>query len=383
MANNVLNKRFSWYRTLAIMIKEFLQMRRDRLTFAMIIGLPLIQLILFGYAINTNPHKLPTAVVFGDNSVFVRQFILGLHNTDYFEVLYEPKSVKEASNLLAEGKVLFVISFPPNFTQQLIRGHRPQILVEADATDPVATGNATTAIQQLVNTVFDPYFKGPTGHLRNKPIAVNLITHAKYNPENITQFNIVPALLGVVLTMTMVIITSLAITRERERGTMESLLATPVRPVEVMIGKLLPYILVGYIQVFLILFAAKYLFYVPSAGSMLLLISCVLPFIAANLAVGLTFSSLARNQLQAVQMAFFFFLPSILLSGFMFPFAGMPKWAQMIGNCLPLTYFIRIVRGIMLKGNVFAQIWPQIWPILLFCVIAVGIGVKRYRQTLD
>lgn len=383
MTNKILNKTFSWHRTLAVIIKEFLQMRRDRLTFAMIIGLPLMQLILFGFAINTNPHKLPTAVVFGDNSTFTRQFILGLQNTDYFNVVSLPKSVEESENMLAEGKVLFVISFPPNFTQRLIRGQRPQVLVEADATDPVATGNATAAIQQLVNTVFDPYFKGPTSDLRSKPIAVNLVIHNKYNPENITQFNIVPGLLGVVLTMTMVIITSLAITRERERGTMESLLATPVRPVEVMIGKLFPYIFVGYIQVFLILLAAKYIFEVPTAGSMLLLISCVLPFIAANLAMGLTFSSLARNQLQAVQMAFFFFLPSLLLSGFMFPFAGMPKWAQAIGNCLPLTYFIRIVRGIMLKGNNFTQIWPNIWPILIFCILALFIGVKRYRQTLD
>lgn len=378
-----LNKIFSWRRTLAMITKEFFQMRRDRLTFAMIIGIPLIQLTLFGYAINTNPHNLPTAVVYGDNSMFVRQFIVSLKNTDYFQVIAEPKTIKQAEEMLATNKVLFVVSFPPDFTRNLLKGNKPQLLVEADATDPVATGNALSAIQQLAKTVFDPYFQGPTDRLRTEPVAVNLITHSKYNPENITQYNIVPALLGVVLTMTMVIITSLAITRERERGTMESLLATPVRPIEVMIGKLLPYIVVGYIQVFLILFAAKFLFHVPNSGSIVLLIACVFPFIAANLAVGLTFSSLAQNQLQAMQLAFFFFLPSILLSGFMFPFAGMPKWAQMLGNILPLTYFIRIVRGILLKGNSAAQIWQSVWPILVFGFVAIFVGVKRYRQTLD
>jgi len=382
MQNKTLNKTFSWHRTLAIIIKEFLQMRRDRLTFAMIIGLPLMQLILFGYAINTNPHKLPTAVMFGDNSVFVRQFILGLQNTDYFEVVYEPKSEQEAENLLAEGKVLFVISFPPNFTEKLIRGQRPQILVESDATDAVATGNATHAIQQLASTVFDPYFKGPTSHLRSKPIAINLVTHAKYNPENITQFNIVPALLGVVLTMTMVIITSLAITRERERGTMESLLATPVRPLEVMIGKLLPYILVGYIQVFLILIAAKYLFYIPIAGSLFLLISCVLPFIAANLAVGLTFSSLARNQLQAMQMAFFFFLPSILLSGFMYEIFNMPKFIQAVTYLIPARYFIVILRGIYLKAVGLKVLWPETLALFIFTFLAAMLAIRKFKKRI-
>src|SRR3990167_1606086 len=339
---------FSWTRCFAVMIKEFTQMGRDRLTFAMMIGVPLIQLILFGYAINTNPRHLPTAIVMGDHSAFTQEFTRGLENTDYFQITQRPQPVTAAENMLATGKVLFVVSIPPDFTRQLIRGQHPQILVQADATDPVASVNAMGALGPLVENVFNPLFKGNLEHLLTQPIAVDLVTQPKYNPENITQYNIVPGLLGVVLTMTMILITSLAITRERERGTMESLLATPVRPLEVMIGKITPYIIVGYIQVLLIVLAARYLFHVPIEGSITLLLVCALPFIAANLSIGLTFSSLAKNQLQAVQMAFFFFLPSILISGFAFPFYGMPEWAQWLGRMLPLTYFLRICRGILL-----------------------------------
>lgn len=377
------HKLFSFSRCLAVIIKEFIQMRRDRLTFAMIIGIPIMQLILFGYAINSNPKHLPTAVVSAEESIFVDTFIRGLENSDYFRVTYKPKTDSEADLLLREGKVLFVVNFPPDFTRRLVHGDRPEILVEADATDPVATTSAIGVIPVLKQTVFDPLFKGPLFHLRSQPIAVNLITHAKYNPEAITQYNIVPGLIGTVLTMTMVTITSLAITRERERGTMESLLATPVRPLEVMIGKITPYITVGYIQLALILFTAHYIFSIPLEGSVLLLLLSALPFIGANLAVGLTFSSIAENQLQAMQMAFFFFLPSLLLGGFMFPFAGMPQWAQWLGQVLPLTHFLRIVRGILLKGNGWSEISFNVWPVVLFAIIALFIGVKRYRQTLD
>ncbi|ATN86565.1 ABC transporter permease [Coxiella burnetii] len=374
---------FSWHRCVAVAFKEFVQMRRDRLTFAMIIGIPLIQLILFGFAINTNPKYLPTALVSADHSDFTRTFIRGVENTEYFRITAQPKTLKEADTLLAKSKVLFVINIPPDFTRNLIRGMHPQILIEADASDPVAAVNALAAIPTLETTIFNPLFKGNLNDLRSQPEPLNIVLHRKYNPENITQYNIVPGLLGVVLTMTMVLITSLAMTRERERGTGESLLATPVRPLEVMIGKITPYIIVGYLQVSIILVASRYLFDVPIEGSITLLLISALPFVAANLSVGLTFSSIAKNQLQAVQSAFFFFLPSILLSGFMFPFAGMPQWARWLGEILPLTHFLRITRGILLKGNSWYEILPDLWPILLFAAIALLIGLKRYRQTLD
>ncbi|MDE3085105.1 MAG: ABC transporter permease, partial [Verrucomicrobiota bacterium] len=281
------------------------------------------------------------------------------------------------------GQVQFVVNIPDDFTRRLLRGERPAVLIEADATDPAATGPALAAVRAIADTVLDRDLTGPLARLRAKTAAIDFQIHAHYNPENITQYNVVPGLMGVVLTMTMVIITALAITRERERGTMENLLATPVRPFEVMVGKILPYIAVGYVQVTLILIAARFIFGVPMMGSLTLLYAVSLLFIAANLAMGITFSTLAQNQLQAVQMAFFFFLPSILLSGFMFPFRGMPEWAQWIGTCLPLTHFLRIVRGILLKGNGLTEISPELWPILLFVAVAMTIGVKRYRQTLD
>jgi ABC-2 type transport system permease protein len=374
---------FSWPRFVAIVMKEFIQMRRDKLTFAMMIGIPLMQLILFGYAINTNPKYLPTAVLAQDNSAYTRAFIQGLKNSEYFKINHEVSSEKQADALIARGDVLFLFSIPSDFTQRLIRNQQPTILVEADATDPVATGSALSAVQTLSETVLQQTAKGAVHYVNSSPSYFHVITHAKYNPESISQYNIVPGLLGVVLTMTMVLITSLAITRERERGTMENLLATPVQPLEVMTGKIIPYIIVGYIQAILIVAAAHFLFTVPIEGSLILLAIAALPFIAANLSVGLTFSSIAKNQLQAMQMAFFFFLPSILLSGFMFPFRGMPEWAQYIGQVLPLTHFLRVVRGILLKGNGIADIWPELWPILLFMLIVLTIGLRRYRETLD
>jgi ABC-2 type transport system permease protein len=363
--------------------KEFIQMKRDRLTFAMLIGIPIIQLTLFGFAINTNPKYLPTAVLSNDTSEFTRSFLQGLTNTEYFRISRQVQTEQEAERLIARGEVLFVVSIPTDFTRRLQRNEHPNILIEMDATDPVATGSATAAVNTLARTIFDRSLRGGTRYLEGKPSPAGVVIHAKYNPESITQYNVVPGLLGVVLTMTMVIITSLAITRERERGTMEILLATPVRPLEVMLGKITPYIMVGYIQFTLILLAAHFLFKVPIQGNLLLLFVCALPFMAANLSVGLTFSSLARNQLQAMQMAFFFFLPSILLSGFIFPFAGMPVWAQWLGSFLPLTYFVRIARGIILKGNTLADVWHNVWPIILFATVVMTIGVKRFRKTLD
>jgi ABC-2 type transport system permease protein len=379
MSRHAFNLRRFW----AIAVKEFIQMRRDRVTFAMMVGIPLLQLILFGFAINMNPKHLPTAVFSADNSVFSRTLIWSLRNSDYFSLVRVAESEAEIQSLLRLGQVQFVLHIPEDFSRKLLRGERPRLLLEADATDPAATGYAMSALETLAARAFDRDLKGPLQRLRASPGPVELRTHRHYNPEIITQHNIVPGLLGVVLTMTLVIITALAITRERERGTMENLLSTPARPGEVMIGKIVPYVVVGYIQVLLILLAAKLLFHVPMLGSLLLLLGVMLAFIGANLAMGITFSTLAQNQLQAVQMAFFFFLPNILLSGFMFPFRGMPVWAQWIGDVLPLTHFLRIVRGILLKGNGLAQIWPDLWPIVLFTVVMLSLGIKRYRQTLD
>jgi ABC-2 type transport system permease protein len=375
--------RFTFHRLWAIVMKEFVQMRRDRVTFGMMVGIPLLQLTLFGYAINSDPKHLPAALRLADEGPFARTLVAELRNSGYFDVVRVTDSEAEVDRLLRLGTVQFVINIPEDFTRRVIRGERPSVLVEADATDPAATGPAIAAFNAISATALDRDLKGPLAHLRSSPGPVSFQVHAHYNPENITQFNVVPGLMGVVLTMTMVVITALAITRERERGTMENLLATPVRPFEVMLGKIIPYIVVGYIQVTLILVAAKFLFGVPMVGSVPLLYSVALLFIAANLAMGITFSTLAKNQLQAMQMAFFFFLPSILLSGFMFPFRGMPGWAQWIGTCLPITHFLRIIRGILLKGNGLWEIWPEIWPIALFVAVAMTLGVKRYRQTLD
>jgi ABC-2 type transport system permease protein len=306
-----------------------------------------------------------------------------MRTSQYFAIVRVTDSEAEVERLLRLGDIQFAVNIPEDFTRRVLRGERPTVLVEADATDPAATGPAIAAFRALADTALDRDLTGPLAHLRGSPGPVDFEVHAHYNPENITQYNVVPGLMGVVLTMTMVIITGLAITRERERGTMENLLATPVRPLEVMLGKILPYIAVGYIQVTLILIAARFLFNVPMVGSLVLLYVVALLFIAANLAMGITLSTLAKNQLQAVQMAFFFFLPSILLSGFMFPFRGMPFWAQWIGSCLPITHFLRIIRGILLKGNGIPEIMPEVWPIALFVTVAMTVGVKRYRQTLD
>lgn len=379
----------NWHRLYAVLVKEFIQMRRDRVTFAMMIAIPLMQLVLFGYAINTDPKHLPTVVIDFDKSAFSRAFVTGLKNTDYFLIVEQVKSESQAKKMLAQGKTQFVISIPLNFTRDLLRNKKPQILVEADATDSVATVSALNAVQLLAQDVFNHLLKSNLQQLRSARYLaenvgfVDLVTHANYNPESISAYNIIPGLLGVILTMTLVVITAMGITREKEKGTMEHLLATPVKPLEVMIGKIAPYLIIGYVQMILILVAAKFLFVIPIQGSVFLLFLAALPFIAANLSIGITFSSFAKTQLQASQMAAFFFLPSMLLSGFMFPFRGMPMWAQDVGSCLPLTYFLRIARGIVLKGNTFTEIWPNLWPIMIFMVVAIFIGLKQYRRTLD
>jgi ABC-2 type transport system permease protein len=374
---------FSFPRFAAVVAKEFVQMRRDRLTFAMMIGLPLIQLVLFGYAINSDPRHLPTAVLSADNSVFSRSIISAMRTSSYFEIDETLTSREQAVRQLALGRTQFVVTIPENFGRDLARGDRPTLLIEADATDPSATSNAISAMREAVSQALSRDLRGPLSDLAPTAFPVDIRIHADYNPEARTEYNIVPGLMGVILTLTLVIITAMAMTRERERGTMENLLATPIRPLEVMIGKIIPYILVGYVQMLLIVGAARFLFEVPFAGSVPLVFAVSVLFIAANLAVGLTFSTVARTQLQAMQLSIFFFLPSLLLSGFMFPFRGMPGWAQVIGQVLPLTHYLRIVRGILLKGNGLAEIWSEAWPIAAFLVGVILIGLTRYRRTLD
>lgn len=375
--------RFSLARMLAVFIKEFQQMMRDRLTFAMAVGIPIMQLIMFGYAINTDPKGLPTALVNLDHGPLARSFSAALQNTGYFRIDHVGFSERDADALVENGKVQFMLVIPPDFSQKLIRGEKPSILLSADATDPSAAGNAISAINAIVPLALRHDLVGSLRYLQNTTPAYEVRIHKRYNPEGLSRYNIVPGLIGTILTMTMVMLTSLAMTRERERGTMENLLATPVRPAEVMIGKILPYVLIGYIQLTVIISAAFVIFDVPMVGSLPLLLTLIGIFIMANLAVGFTFSTIAKNQLQAMQMTFFFFLPSILLSGFMFPFRAMPVWAQNIGEVLPLTHFLRIVRGILLKGNSIAQLTQELWPMLAFLFVAGFIALKRYRQTLD
>ncbi len=374
---------FSFGRFVAIMVKEFVQMRRDRLTFAMIIGIPIMQLILFGFAINSDPKALPAVVRSADNSAFARAFVVSLKNSGYFAIKGDTGSEAEAERLIERGEVQFVINIPANFARELMQGRRPQILIEADATDPAATSNAIAALTNAARTAFDRELVGTLASLKPGADPIDLVIHRRYNPEGITQYNVVPGLMGVVLTMTMVVMTAMAMTRERERGTIEGLLATPARPGEVMLGKIVPYIAVGYIQVVLILAAAWAFFVVPLIGSLWLLLGALVVFIAVNLCIGFTISTVAQSQLQAMQMSFFFFLPSLLLSGFMFPFRGMPDWAQTLGEAFPLTHFLRIVRGILLKGNGVPEIAGELLALMAILSVVTFVAMKRYRQTLD
>ena len=373
----------SFARIVAVFLKELIQMRRDRLTFGMILGIPVMQLILFGYAINNDPKHLPTAVNIQDPSIYSRTLVRALENTGYFRVEHLVKGEKDGEALLADGRVAFVVTVPPSFSRELARGDRPSILIEADASDPSAAANAMSAVLQLPSVVFNHDLAGALSTLRATPAPFEVIVHRRYNPEGISAFNVVPGLIGVILTMTMVLITALAVTREVERGTMENLLAMPLQPFEVMAGKIAPYIVVGYLQVTVVLIASRVLFDVPMLGSYFDLSVGLAVFIAANLSVGFTISTIAANQLQAMQMTFFFFLPSIMLSGFMFPFRGMPEWAQWIGEILPNTHFMRIVRGVMLKGNGLPDMVNDLWPLLAFMLAAMAIALLRYRRTLD
>jgi ABC-2 type transport system permease protein len=375
--------RASLVRIGAAFTKEFIQLRRDRITFAMMIGVPLLQLLLFGYAINSDPRRLPTAVLIQDDSAFARSFVAAMEQTNYFAIRRIARTEAELDELLLSGDVLFGVHLPAHFGRDLMRGEKPAILVIADATDPTATGGAISALQGLVGSVFTRDLQGPNAGLAARPPPFELRIHRRFNPTGETSLNIVPGLMGTILTLTMLIFTALSVTREIERGTMESLLAMPIRPVEIMLGKIAPYLAVGGLQMAIILGAARLLFDVPVVGSLPLLIALTLLFVLANLSVGYTFSTIASNQLQAMQMSFFFFLPSILLSGFMFPFRGMPEWAQAFGEILPLTHYLRIVRGVMLKGAEFSDMQTDVLALGAFTLIAMGVAVARFRQTLD
>jgi len=376
-------RRFSFSRWWGIVLKEFLQLRRDRITFGMIVGMPIVQLVLFGYAINTDPKHLPTAVVISEQSEFTRSYLAAMKTSGYFDFVAELQSEEAARAALARGDVQFVVNFPADFTRRLLRGERPALLIEADATDPAAAGAAIASVRELAVSVGRKDLKGVLAPLAGGEAPFEVRVHKLYNPEGLTQHNIVPGLMGVILTMTMVMMTGLAMTRERERGTMENLLATPAQPLEVMTGKIIPYIFIGLVQSTIILLAARYLFFVPFVGSVAVLYVVALLFIAANLTIGITLSSIAQNQLQAMQLTFFYFLPTMLLSGFMFPFQGMPGWAQAIGEVLPATHFMRLVRGILLKGNGWVDLWPNIWPLIVFTVVVMAFAVIFYRKTLD
>jgi ABC-2 type transport system permease protein len=375
--------RFSFARVAAVLAKELIQIRRDRTTLGMIVGIPVMQLLLFGYAINLNPKHLPTAVSISDPGTFSDSIVAALQNSSYFEVIKATNSPEVARQFLARGEVSFVVEIPANFSRDLVRGAVPSLLVESDATDPASGSQATATLDQLFNDALRDDLKGPLAPRALATPAFNVILHPLYNPEVITQYNIVPGLLAVILTMTMVLLTCMALTRERERGTYENLLAMPVRSFELMLGKIAPNVLIGAVQSTLVLLVAKFIFHVPMIGSLGLLSLGLLLFITANLAVGYTFSTIAQNQLQAMQMTVFFLLPSILLSGFAFPFRGMPVWAQWIGEILPATHFLRVVRGILLKGNGAGEIWPDVWPLILFLFVVGSVALLRFRRTLD
>ncbi len=373
----------SLQRIKALIKKEFIQMKRDRITLRMIIMLPIVQILLFGYAINTDPKHLPAAVISRDNSFLVRRIVSALENSDYFKITQKISSDSEGRELLQKGKVLFVVTVPDNFTRDVIRGRKPEILLQADASDPTSVSGAVGALEGIINSVAAQEFKGSLSGLRNSEPAFSITVQKSYNPEGFTRYNIIPGLIGMVLIFTGVMMTALALTRERERGTMENLLSMPVRPLEIMIGKIMPFIFISLFQVGMILLIAAFLFGIPIIGSLSLLLFCALLFIICNLAVGFLISAVAKNQTQALQMSVFVLLPSLMLTGFMFPFQGMPVWAQSIGKCIPLTYFMRITRGIMLKGVEFPDIFPNLWPLLVLISLFTALTLKVYRNTLD
>ena len=383
MSTLALASRFSLSRLGAVLAKEFVQMRRDRITFAMMLVVPIVQLLLFGYAINNDPKGLPAAVLALGQDRYTRSVVAALEVSGYYHFARRPESAAEAESLMARGAISFLVTIPSDFGMRVERGDEPRILVEADATDPAASSNAVGALQTIASRALTRALGTEELKREQSESALSFVVHRRYNPEGITQYNIVPGLLGVILQMTMVMMTAMALTREIERGTMENLLAMPATPGEIMLGKVLPYLAVGSVQVAVVLSAAKLLFGVPFLGSLGLLLTCVTIFVLALVLLGYTISTMARTQLQAMQLTFFFFLPSLLLSGFMFPYAGMPLWAQWLGEIFPLTHFLRVVRAIMLKGADLGDIGLEVFYLSVFVPLYAGIALLRFRSTLD
>ena len=363
----------------AILAKEFIQMRRDRVTFAMMLAIPVVQLLLFGYAINSDPKRLDAALLALGQDHYTRAIVSALEVSGYYRFDARPRTVAEAEGLIQGGNVAFLVIIPSDFGARVDRADHPQILIEADATDPAAASNAIGALGELATRAL----MREQGHSAPAASPVDIVVHRRYNPDGVSQYFIVPGLLGVILQMTMMMMTSIALTREIERGTMENLLAMPATPAEIMLGKVLPFFVVGAVQVTVILGAARLLFQVPFVGSLSFLLAGVLVFVFAMVLLGYTFSTLARSQMQAMQLTFFFLLPSILMSGFMFPFRGMPDWARFLGNLLPMTHFLRVVRAIMLKGANFAEIGPEFAWLCLFAPVFAILALLRFRRTLD
>jgi ABC-2 type transport system permease protein len=383
MTPRVPGRGFSAARMMAVLVKEFIQLTRDRLTYALILAVPVIQMLLFGYAINSDPRHLPTALLVQENSVYARSVVSALANSSYFDIVRQARTPEELDQLIRTGEVQFAVTIPGDFTRRVVRGDRAQILVEADATDPTATGSALAALSRLPQEALVHDLSVAVARPADAASPFEVVIHRRYNPDNITAYNIVPGLLGVVLTLTLVMMTAIGMTREQERGTMESLLATPVQPLEVMIGKLAPFVIVGLILTALILILARVLFGVPMSGGWPGLTLGTILFIVGSLGLGFLISTLTRTQLQAMQLSVFYLLPSILLSGFLFPFRGMPEWAQAIGAALPLTHFLRIVRGITLKGIGFADMKVDVLALVIFMLVAMGLALFRFRKTLD
>jgi ABC-2 type transport system permease protein len=380
---NGINSVFSFARLGALLIKEFIQMRRDRITFAMMLGVPLMQLVLFGFAINNDPKSLPTALVAMSNDQYTRAMVSALQMTGYYRFDHVAQSAAEAEALMAKGAVSFVVTIPAYFARRVERGDNPQILIEADATDPSAASGAVSTLSKVASQALLRAQGMQATAAETAKEQLQVVVHQRYNPEGISQYNIVPGLLGVILQMTMVMMTAMALTRETERGTMENLLAMPSSPAEIMLGKVLPFLVVGAVQVAVVLVAAKLLFSIPFVGSLTLLLSTVLAFVLSLVLLGYTISTMARSQMQAMQLTFFFFLPSLLLSGFMFPYRGMPGWAQVLGEIFPLTHFLRITRAVMLKGADFNAIAAEVGWLMLFVALFAGTALVRFRRTLD
>ena len=375
----------SLLRIYAVLSKEFTQLRRDRVTYAMILLLPVMQLLLFGYAINMDPRHLPAAVYSSDHGPMADAVVRAMENTSYVDVRHVAQSEPEMDGLLRRGEVMLGLTIPPDFSERVLRGDHAQVLAEADASDPVSAAGALSAVAALPQTALDQDLIGPAAA---KPAAppFEVVVHRLYNPENISAYNIVPGLLGIILSMTLVLMTAMAVTRERERGTMETLLSTPATPLEIMAGKLSPYVLVGLIQTVVVLTLARLLFSVPmaqTAAGWFAMVCGVFLFILGNLALGYLISTVAKSQLQAMQMSLFYMLPSIFLSGFAFPFFGMPLWARVIGEILPVTHFLRIVRGALLKQQVLADMGPNLIALCLFVLAVCGLALARARTTLD